>query len=90
MRRLVVGVAAGLLLCPLAIASSSTACAETKIRERTVSRLVARSPLWWSVGLITVEKGAGKLRVQAGVRGNPGQGDQRDLDRGSPTGDAVG
>jgi hypothetical protein len=65
MRRLVVGVAAGLLLCPLAIASSSTACAETKIRERTVSRLVARSPLWWSVGLITVEKGAGKLRIQA-------------------------
>jgi hypothetical protein len=54
MRRLVVGVAAGLLLCPLAIASSSTACAETKIRERTVSRLVARSPLWWSVGLIMI------------------------------------
>lgn len=65
MRRLVVGVAAGLLLCPLAIASSSTACAETRIRERTVSRLVARSPLWWSVGLITVEKGAGKLRLLA-------------------------
>jgi hypothetical protein len=34
MRRLVVGVAAGLLLCPLAIVSSSTACAETKIRWR--------------------------------------------------------
>jgi hypothetical protein len=34
MRRLVVGVAAGLLLCPLAIAASSTSCAETKIRWR--------------------------------------------------------
>jgi hypothetical protein len=50
---------------PVGDASSSTACAEAKIRERTVSRLVARSPLWGSVGLITVEKGAGELRVQA-------------------------
>jgi hypothetical protein len=61
MRRFVMGVAAGLLLCPLTIASSSTTCAETKIRER--SRLTP-SPLWTSVGLITVEKGAGKPRGQ--------------------------
>jgi hypothetical protein len=64
-RRLVVGVAAGLLFCPLAIASSSPACTETKIRERTLRRLVVRPSLMWSVGLITVEKGGGKVRVRA-------------------------
>ena len=65
MRRLVIGVAAGLLLCPLAIASSGPACASTKIREFTLSRLVVRPSLMWSVGLITVAQGGGKVRVRA-------------------------
>jgi hypothetical protein len=65
MRRLVIGVAAGLLLCPLTIASSSPACASTRIRERTLSRLVVRPSLTWSVGLITVKQGGGNVRVRA-------------------------
>ena len=65
MRRLVIGVAAGLLLCPLTIASSGPACPSTRIRERTLSQLVVRPSLTWSVGLITVAQGGGKLRVRA-------------------------
>jgi hypothetical protein len=65
MRRLVIGVAAGLLLCPLTIASSAPACASTRIQERMLSRLVVRPSLTWSVGLITVEQGGGKVRVRA-------------------------
>jgi hypothetical protein len=49
----------------LAIASSAPACASTRIRERTLSRLVVRPSLTWSVGLITVKQRGGKLRVRA-------------------------
>jgi hypothetical protein len=61
MRRIVVGVAAGLLLGGSAIASSPPACADTYPRGLKVSHLVRVSP-GWSVGLVTVTAGAGKVR----------------------------
>jgi hypothetical protein len=61
MRRIVVGVAAGLLLGGSAIASSPPACADTFIKGLKVSHLVRPTP-GWSVGLITVTAGGGKVR----------------------------
>jgi hypothetical protein len=61
MRRIIVGVAAGLLLAGSAIASSPPACADTFIKGLKVSHLVRPTP-GWSVGLVTVTEGGGKVR----------------------------
>jgi hypothetical protein len=61
MRRIVIGVAAGLLLGGSAIASSPPACADTFRRDLKVSHLVRVDP-GWSVGLVTVTAGGGKVR----------------------------
>ena len=61
MRRIVVGLAAGLLLGGSAIASSPPACADTFIKGLKVSHLVRVGP-GWSVGLVTVTAGGGKVR----------------------------
>ena len=61
MKRIVVGVAAGLLLGGSAIASSPPACADTFRRDLKVSHLVRPTP-GWSVGLVTVTEGGGKVR----------------------------
>jgi hypothetical protein len=61
MRRIVVGVAAGLLLGGSAIASIPPACADTFRRDLKVSDLVRPTP-GWSVGLVTVTAGGGKVR----------------------------
>lgn len=61
MRRIVVGVVAGLLLGGSAIASSPPACADTFIKGLKVSHLVRVGP-GWSVGLVTVTAGGGKVR----------------------------
>jgi hypothetical protein len=61
MRRIVVGLAAGLLLGGSAIASIPPACADTFIKGLKVSQLVRVSP-GWSVGLVTVTAGGGKVR----------------------------
>ena len=61
MRRIVVGLAAGLLLGGSAIASIPPACADTFIKGLKVSHFVrvsAESP----VGLVTVKAGGGKVR----------------------------
>jgi hypothetical protein len=60
MRRIVVEVAAGLLVDGSAIASSPPACADTFPRGLKVSHLVRVSP-GWSVGLVTAA-GGGKVR----------------------------
>ena len=61
MRRIVVGVAAGLLLGGSAIASIPPACADTFIKGLKVSHFV-RVSAGWSVGLVTVTAGGGKVR----------------------------
>jgi hypothetical protein len=61
MRRILVGIAAGLLLGGSAIASSPPACADTFIKGLKVSHLVRPTP-GWSVGLVTVTEGGGKVR----------------------------
>jgi len=61
MRRIVVGLAAALLLGGSAIASIPPACADTFIKGLKVSQLVRVSP-GWSVGLVTVTAGGGKVR----------------------------
>jgi hypothetical protein len=61
MRRIVIGVAAGLLLGGSAIASSPPACADTYPTDLKVSRFVRPTP-GWSVGLVTVTAGGGKVR----------------------------
>ena len=61
MRRIVVGVAAGLLLGGSAIASSRPACADTFIKGLKVSHFVLATP-GLSVGLVTVTAGGGKVR----------------------------
>jgi len=60
-RRIVVGVAAGLLLGGSAIASIPPACADTFIKGLKVSHLVRATP-GFSVGLVTVRAGGGKVR----------------------------
>ena len=61
MRRIVVGVAAGLLLGGSAIASVPPACADTFIKGLKVSTFVRATP-GFSVGLVTVTAGGGKVR----------------------------
>jgi hypothetical protein len=61
MKRIVVGVAAGLLLGGSAIASIPAACADTFIRGLKVSHFVRATP-GFSVGLVTVTAGGGKVR----------------------------
>ena len=61
MRRIVVGVAAGLLLGGSAIASIPPACADTFIKGLKVSHFVRATP-GFSVGLVTVTAGGGKVR----------------------------
>jgi hypothetical protein len=61
MRRIVIGVAAGLLLGGSAIASIPPACADTYPRDLKVSQFV-RPTAGWSVGLVTVTAGGGKVR----------------------------
>jgi hypothetical protein len=61
MRRIVVWVAAGLLLGGSAIASIPPACADTFIKGLKVSHFVLATP-GWSVGLVTVTAGGGKVR----------------------------
>jgi hypothetical protein len=61
MKRIVVGVAAGLLLGGSAIASIPPACADTFIRGLKVSHFVRATP-GFSVGLVTVTAGGGKVR----------------------------
>jgi hypothetical protein len=61
MRRIVAGLAAGLLLGGSAIAASPPACADTFIKGLKVSHLVRVGP-GWSVGLITVTAGGGRVR----------------------------
>ena len=61
MRRIVVGLAAALLLGGSAIASIPSACADTFIKGLKVSQLV-RVSAGWSVGLVTVKAGGGKVR----------------------------
>jgi hypothetical protein len=61
MRRIVIGVAAGLLLGGSAIASIPPACADTYPTDLKVSRFV-RPTAGWSVGLVTVTAGGGKVR----------------------------
>jgi hypothetical protein len=61
MRRIVVGLAAGLLLGGSAIASIPPACADTFIKGLKVSHLVRATP-GFSVGLVTVMAGGGKIR----------------------------
>jgi hypothetical protein len=62
MRRIIVGVAAGLLLGGSAIASIPPACADTFIRGLKVSHFVGATPGLSSVGLVTVTAGGGKVR----------------------------
>jgi len=64
MKRIVVGLAAGLLLGGSAIASIPPACADTFIKGLKVSHFVRVSAGWsgWSVGLVTVKAGGGKVR----------------------------
>lgn len=61
MRRIVVGLAAALLLGGSAIASIPSACADTFIKGLKVSHFVRVGP-GWSVGLVTVTAGGGKVR----------------------------
>jgi len=61
MRRIVVGVAAGLLLGGSAIASIPPACADTYRTDLKVSHFVRVDP-GLSVGLVTVTAGGGKVR----------------------------
>lgn len=61
MRRIVVGLAAGLLLGGSAIASIPPACADTFIKGLKVSHFV-RVSTGSSVGLVTVKAGGGKVR----------------------------
>lgn len=61
MRRIVVGLAAALLLGGSAIASIPPACADTFVKGLKVSQLVRVSP-GWSVGLVTVTARDGKVR----------------------------
>jgi hypothetical protein len=60
MRRIIVGVAAGLLLGGSAIASSPPACADTYRTDLKVSHFV-RPTQGWSVGLVTVTEGGGRV-----------------------------
>jgi hypothetical protein len=61
MRRIVVGLAAGLLLGGSAIVSIPPACADTFIKGLKVSHFVRATP-GFSVGLVTVTAGGGKVR----------------------------
>ena len=61
MKRIVVGLAAALLLGGSAIASIPPACADTFIKGLKVSHFV-RVSAGWSVGLVTVTAGGGKVR----------------------------